>query len=35
LSDRDGDGILDSQDKCPELKESYNGFQDTDGCPEL
>ena len=35
LSDRDGDGILDNEDKCPELKESYNGFQDTDGCPEL
>jgi len=32
--DRDGDGILDNVDKCPEQPETYNGFEDTDGCPD-
>jgi outer membrane protein OmpA-like peptidoglycan-associated protein len=36
--DCDGDGILDPQDKCPCEKdggpENYNGFEDTDGCPD-
>jgi len=33
--DSDNDGIPDSQDICPLLAESYNGIQDTDGCPEI
>jgi OOP family OmpA-OmpF porin len=32
--DRDGDGYIDSQDKCPDQPENYNGFQDGDGCPD-
>jgi outer membrane protein OmpA-like peptidoglycan-associated protein len=33
--DRDGDGILDAQDRCPTVKEDRDGFEDRDGCPEL
>ncbi len=32
--DRDGDGILDTVDKCPDDPENYNGYQDEDGCPD-
>ena len=32
--DRDGDGIPDDIDTCPDQPENYNGFQDTDGCPD-
>ncbi len=32
--DRDGDGILDASDNCPELAETYNDYLDGDGCPE-
>ncbi|MCB9708808.1 MAG: OmpA family protein [Myxococcales bacterium] len=32
--DRDGDGIPNNTDKCPNEKEDYDGFQDKDGCPE-
>ncbi len=32
--DRDGDGILDSADRCPTEPEDLDGFQDTDGCPD-
>jgi OOP family OmpA-OmpF porin len=32
--DRDGDGILDNVDKCPDEPENYNGYQDEDGCPD-
>jgi OmpA-OmpF porin, OOP family len=32
--DRDGDGILDPDDKCPDEPENYNGYQDNDGCPD-
>ncbi len=32
--DRDGDGILDSKDVCPDLPEDKDGFQDDDGCPD-
>jgi hypothetical protein len=35
LNDSDGDGISDTQDQCPQLQETYNGYQDSDGCPEL
>jgi hypothetical protein len=33
--DTDGDGIVDSRDLCPEIKENYNGVADYDGCPEI
>ncbi len=32
--DRDKDGILDVQDKCPTEPEDYDGFEDKDGCPD-
>ncbi len=32
--DRDGDGILDVDDVCPDDAEQYNGMQDEDGCPD-
>ncbi len=32
--DRDGDGIADAFDQCPEQRETYNGFEDLDGCPD-
>ena len=33
--DTDLDGILNSLDQCPEVKETYNKFQDEDGCPDF
>lgn len=32
--DRDGDGYLDPDDQCPDDPETWNGFQDEDGCPD-
>nr|HEX4315512.1 OmpA family protein [Kofleriaceae bacterium] len=32
--DRDGDGIPDELDKCPDDPEDFDGFQDADGCPD-
>jgi len=32
--DTDGDGIPDSIDSCPTEAENYNGYEDTDGCPD-
>jgi outer membrane protein OmpA-like peptidoglycan-associated protein len=32
--DKDGDGIPDSLDKCPEEPEDKDGFEDSDGCPD-
>ena len=32
--DRDGDGIPDQRDECPELPEDKDGFEDQDGCPD-
>lgn len=32
--DLDRDGIQDYRDRCPEDPESYNGYQDSDGCPD-
>ena len=32
--DRDGDGIPDNIDKCPDSPEDFDGFQDADGCPD-
>jgi OmpA family/Thrombospondin type 3 repeat len=34
LRDRDGDGIPDSRDACPDEPEDKDGFQDEDGCPD-
>ncbi len=34
IGDRDGDGIRDDEDKCPDDPEDFDGFQDADGCPE-
>jgi OOP family OmpA-OmpF porin len=33
--DTDGDGLLDAQDKCPKEAENKNGYEDTDGCPDV
>jgi len=33
-TDSDGDGIDDVIDQCPSQAETYNGFQDADGCPD-
>lgn len=33
--DKDGDGLEDDVDKCPEQAEDKDGFQDEDGCPDL
>lgn len=33
--DRDGDGIPDSKDLCPDTPENMNGIEDVDGCPEF
>ena len=32
--DSDSDGIIDNLDLCPTQPETYNGFEDTDGCPD-
>jgi outer membrane protein OmpA-like peptidoglycan-associated protein len=32
--DRDGDGIPDDVDQCPDEPEDKDGFQDEDGCPD-
>ena len=32
--DSDSDGIPDASDSCPTQKETVNGYQDTDGCPD-
>lgn len=33
--DADGDGIADRDDKCPNDPEDIDGFEDSDGCPDL
>jgi large repetitive protein len=32
--DEDGDGIYDKNDSCIDEAEDYDGFEDTDGCPD-
>jgi hypothetical protein len=32
--DRDGDGVPDDLDKCPDEPETFNGYEDEDGCPD-
>jgi outer membrane protein OmpA-like peptidoglycan-associated protein len=34
IGDRDGDGIKDDVDKCPDQPEDYDGFEDEEGCPD-
>ncbi|MCB9258597.1 MAG: OmpA family protein [Ignavibacteriales bacterium] len=34
-NDIDNDGIENKIDKCPEQEEDFDGFEDTDGCPEF
>lgn len=34
-ADTDGDGYVDSQDRCPLEPEDFDGFEDADGCPDL
>jgi OmpA-OmpF porin, OOP family len=33
-TDRDGDGISDDIDQCPDVAEDKDGFEDQDGCPD-
>lgn len=33
--DMDRDGITDDRDRCPQNPENYNGYNDTDGCPDV
>jgi hypothetical protein len=33
--DRDKDGLLDYKDQCPTAAEDFDGFEDSDGCPDL
>lgn len=33
--DSDGDGIFDTQDKCPNQTEDMDTFEDEDGCPDI
>lgn len=32
--DKDGDGVLDDVDQCPDDPEDIDGFEDEDGCPD-
>ncbi|MAT40345.1 MAG: hypothetical protein CL946_12155 [Ectothiorhodospiraceae bacterium] len=32
--DSDGDGVRDGDDQCPKVPETYNNYQDKDGCPD-
>jgi outer membrane protein OmpA-like peptidoglycan-associated protein len=34
IGDRDGDGIKDDVDRCPDQPEDFDGWQDEDGCPD-
>jgi len=34
VRDKDGDGIVDDKDRCPDKPETKNGVDDDDGCPE-
>jgi outer membrane protein OmpA-like peptidoglycan-associated protein len=33
-ADRDGDGVADASDRCPDQPEDHNGVRDDDGCPD-
>lgn len=34
-ADQDKDGMADDEDKCPTFAEDRDGFEDSDGCPEM
>jgi len=34
IGDKDGDGILDDVDECPDDPEDFDKFEDADGCPD-
>ncbi len=34
IGDRDGDGLKDDVDQCPDDPEDFDGFKDEDGCPD-
>jgi OOP family OmpA-OmpF porin len=34
LADPDGDGIAGAEDRCPDQAETFNAFEDRDGCPD-
>ena len=34
IGDRDGDGLKDDVDRCPDEPEDFDQFEDEDGCPE-
>jgi OmpA-OmpF porin, OOP family len=34
-ADRDADGIADDVDRCPDVAETMNGYEDEDGCSEI
>jgi OOP family OmpA-OmpF porin len=34
IGDRDGDGLRDDADQCPNEPEDFDGFADDDGCPD-
>jgi outer membrane protein OmpA-like peptidoglycan-associated protein len=34
IGDRDGDGVKDDVDSCPDVPEDRDGFRDEDGCPD-
>jgi outer membrane protein OmpA-like peptidoglycan-associated protein len=34
FDDPDNDGIINEHDKCPNEPEDYDGFEDSDGCPD-
>jgi len=35
VGDSDGDGFIDPVDQCPNDPETVNGFEDSDGCPDV
>jgi len=35
IGDRDGDGLKDDVDQCPDDPEDFDGFEDEDGCPDI
>lgn len=35
VTDSDNDGLLDGVDACPTQAETVNGFEDSDGCPDV
>jgi outer membrane protein OmpA-like peptidoglycan-associated protein len=34
-ADKDGDGIADGEDKCPDRPEDMDNYEDADGCPDI